>query len=62
MLSLPRPVKLGITVGFFSVWVNGLPVGNHVGGHLPFEMDISTYLDFSQSNTLTVAVNNTLTR
>ncbi len=44
----------------FSVWVNGQQVGNHSGGHLPFEMVITDHLDFSESNRLTVAVNNTL--
>ena len=46
----------------FLVWVNGQAVGNHSGGHLPFEMDISSYLDYTEANRLTVAVNNTLTR
>ena len=43
------------------VWINGKDVGQHSGGHLPFEMDISDFLDFQHENFLTVAINNTLT-
>ena len=44
-----------------KIWINGNEVGNHFGGHLPFEMEISQYLDYSHENTVIVAVNNTLT-
>lgn len=33
---------------------------NHTGGHLPFETDVTSYLDFSKLNLITVALNNTL--
>jgi beta-glucuronidase len=41
--------------------LNGQPVGNHSGGHLPFDFPITDLLNFSEENRLTVAVNNTLT-
>lgn len=40
--------------------MNGKNVMNHTGGHLPFEVDITKYLNFSISNRITVALNNTL--
>lgn len=43
------------------VYLNGKNIFNHTGGHLPFGGDISRYLNYTQSNILTVAVNNTLT-
>lgn len=44
------------------VWLNGQPVGNHSGGHLPFEFDVSKELIYGQENYICVAINNTLTR
>jgi len=44
------------------VYINGKPVVSHSGGHLPFEVDVSDAVSFSDNNRITVAVNNTLTR
>ena len=33
----------------------------HVGGHLPFEAEVTSTLNFGKRNRVTVAVNNTLT-
>jgi len=43
------------------VWINGVEVITHSGGHLPFEVQINSELDFSTINRLTIAINNTLT-
>ncbi|CAM1154623.1 GUSB (predicted) [Pycnogonum litorale] len=43
------------------VFLNGISVVNHTGGHLPFEAELSEHINWSGSNLLTVAVNNTLT-
>ena len=44
-----------------TVWVNGQPVGEHEGGHLPFHLPLESYiLNFGRSNRVTIAVNNTL--
>lgn len=42
------------------VWVNGVSVANHSGGHLPFEADLSQIVTSPGLNLLTVAINNTL--
>ncbi len=43
------------------VWINGREVGDHSGGHLPFEIELGHVLDFRKENNITVALNNTLT-
>ncbi|RWS26409.1 Beta-glucuronidase-like protein [Leptotrombidium deliense] len=43
------------------VYVNGINVVNHTGGHLPFEADITNVIHYDKQNLVTVAVNNTLT-
>lgn len=54
----------GLTCGCVNMqWVNGVKMTDHVGGHLPFEADISSVLRQSSANPcrITIAVNNTLT-
>ncbi|XP_063847967.1 beta-glucuronidase-like isoform X3 [Scylla paramamosain] len=43
------------------VYVNGVQVAKHEGGHLPIMAEISNHLSFVQENLVTVAINNTLT-
>eukprot|EP00057_Strongylocentrotus_purpuratus_P021873 XP_011676347.1 PREDICTED: beta-glucuronidase isoform X2 [Strongylocentrotus purpuratus] len=43
------------------VWFNSQEVVRHSGGHLPFEVEVTSLLHFGQLNRITVAVNNTLT-
>ncbi|KAK5641520.1 hypothetical protein RI129_010067 [Pyrocoelia pectoralis] len=43
-----------------QVWVNGKLAMNHEIGHLPFQKDISSLLNFGTSNRITVACDNTL--
>ncbi|ESO98158.1 hypothetical protein LOTGIDRAFT_180555 [Lottia gigantea] len=42
------------------VYVNAKEVMRHDGGHLPFEADINSYVNFDGPNTVTLALNNTL--
>ncbi|NWS77374.1 BGLR glucuronidase, partial [Crotophaga sulcirostris] len=52
------------SVHYYSiVWVNGVQVVEHEGGHLPFEADISSVVQSSPGIPcrITVALNNTLT-
>ncbi|MDZ7305416.1 MAG: beta-galactosidase, partial [candidate division KSB1 bacterium] len=43
------------------VWVNGEYVGEHEGGFLPFEFDITSFVNQDNENLLVVCVDNTLT-
>ena len=57
-------VRFGSVHHHAKVWVNGDYVGEHSGGHLPFEfeVDLASMADREQgSSWITVAVNNTLT-
>ncbi|XP_049786984.1 beta-glucuronidase-like [Schistocerca cancellata] len=44
-----------------EVWLNGYRVMEHDIGHLPFQSEITSLLNFGASNRITVAVNNILT-
>jgi beta-glucuronidase len=43
------------------VWVNGEYVGEHEGGFLPFEFDITSFVDNDTENLLVICVDNMLT-
>ncbi|KAI1293682.1 Beta-glucuronidase [Halotydeus destructor] len=45
---------------YAAVYLNGINVVNHTGGHLPFSCDVTRLLSYNEPNLLTVAVNNTL--
>jgi beta-glucuronidase len=48
---------------FCIVWLNGIQLGTHESGHLPFEFDISSIVSEANRDetfNLVVAVNNTL--
>ncbi|KAF6356955.1 glucuronidase beta [Rhinolophus ferrumequinum] len=56
-------LRIGSAHYYAIVWVNGVHVAEHEGGHLPFEVDISTLVQSGplSSCRITIAVNNTLT-
>ncbi|XP_054718490.1 beta-glucuronidase-like [Uloborus diversus] len=45
---------------FTNVYLNGNFLMNHTGGHLPFEADATSHLNYFGPNRVTVALNNTL--
>jgi beta-glucuronidase len=53
-------LRFGSAVYRAKVWVNGQPVGEHLGGHLPFAFDISSVARADQPNRLVVMVENKL--
>ena len=54
-------VRFGSVVYLADVWLNGRPLGQHEGGHLPFEFDVTDGLQPGQ-NRLVVRVNGEPTR
>ncbi|XP_061819280.1 beta-glucuronidase [Nerophis lumbriciformis] len=56
-------LRVGSAHYYSVVWVNGVKVTEHEGGHLPFEAEISGVLrdDTTRPCRITIAVNNTLT-
>ena len=42
-----------------DVWLNGVPLGQHEGGHLPFEFDVTQHVQ-AEDNRLVVRVDGTL--
>ncbi|XP_060612892.2 beta-glucuronidase [Anolis sagrei] len=59
------PMRVVLRVGsahYYSiVWVNGVQVAEHAGGHLPFEAEIGHLLTPGEPCRITLALNNTLT-
>ncbi len=45
---------------FSCIWLNGVGLGEHEGGHLPFEYDVSDKILNTQENVLAVSVENRL--
>ena len=43
-----------------KVWVNGAPVGEHEGGHLPFEFDVTRHMRWDAPNVIAIRVENHL--
>ncbi|KAM9320081.1 beta-glucuronidase [Gastrophryne carolinensis] len=56
-------LRVGSAHYFSIVWINGVQVTQHEGGHLPFEANLTSVLKNSMGNPcrITIAVNNTLT-
>ncbi|XP_075051123.1 beta-glucuronidase [Mixophyes fleayi] len=56
-------LRVGSAHYFSIVWINGVQVTQHEGGHLPFEANITSVLKGNVVNScrITIAVNNTLT-
>lgn len=49
-------LKFGAVDYDCKVWINGIFVGQHVGGYTPFEFEITNILVFEGENTITVRV------
>ena len=53
-------LRFGSATYAAKVWIDGKPVGDHLGGHLPFEFDISALVSWSAPTTIAVQVENKL--
>ncbi len=54
-------VRFGSADHQARVWFNGEFLGEHIGGFLPFEFDITDYIKTNAPNRLVISVDNTLT-
>lgn len=53
-------LRLGSADFRANVWVNGEFAGEHIGGYLPFEFDVTSLLRKTRENVLVICVDNTL--
>ena len=53
-------IRIGSACYFAAVYVNGVKVGTHEGGHLPFAIDITKHIQWDQENVFAISVENHL--
>lgn len=53
-------IRCGNVAGKAQVWINGTLVASHVGTALPFESEISEYLNFGELNKIVILADSTL--
>ncbi len=53
-------VRIGAASYYAKVWINGEYVGEHEGGDLPFQFEISDKVKFGEENLLVIRVDNEL--
>lgn len=53
-------LRIGSAVYFAKVWINGQPLGQHEGGHLPFAFAITNKVKWGEKNRITIMVENKL--
>lgn len=54
-------IRVGSANYLCSIYINGIKVGSHDGGHLPFSFEITEYLKWGQENLIAISVENHLT-
>lgn len=53
-------IRAGSACYFAAVYVNGVKVGTHEGGHLPFAFDITEHIVWNRENVIAIIVENHL--
>jgi beta-glucuronidase len=53
-------IRVGSACYFGTVYVNGVEIGAHEGGHLPFEFEISDHIKWGAENVIAISVENHL--
>lgn len=53
-------IRVGSAVYFATVYVNGVKVGTHEGGHLPFAFEITDQVKWGEENVIAISVENVL--
>ncbi len=53
-------IRVGSACYFGTVYVNGVKIGSHEGGHLPFAFEITEHVRWDAENTIAISVENEL--
>ncbi len=53
-------IRVGSANYAAKIWINGIPLGKHEGGHLPFAFEISSLVKWDANNRITIAIENIL--
>lgn len=53
-------IRVGSANYLGTVYVNGVRVGEHEGGHLPFAFEINDYVKWDEANVIAISVDNVL--
>lgn len=53
-------LRVGSASYFGTVYINGVKIGSHEGGHLPFSFEITDYIHWESDNTIAISVENEL--
>lgn len=53
-------LRVGSACYFATVYINGVKIGSHEGGHLPFSFEITEYIHWESENTIAISVENEL--
>lgn len=53
-------IRIGSANYGAKIWINGQPLGQHEGGHLPFVFEISSSIKWSESNRISIQIENIL--
>jgi beta-glucuronidase len=53
-------IRIGSATYAAKVWINGAPLGQHEGGHIPFAFDISSNIKWDATNRVTIQIENIL--
>lgn len=51
-------IKFDAAMNAAEVWINGIKAGSHLGGYLPFSIDITSKVRFGALNTIAVKLDN----
>lgn len=53
-------IRVGSANYAAKIWINGVPLGKHEGGHLPFAFEISSLVKWNSSNKISIQIENVL--
>src|SRR4030042_3946764 len=53
-------IRVGSANYAAKIWINGVPLGQHEGGHLPFAFEITSMVKWNTNNRITIQIENVL--